>query len=72
MKLETLPLPKPDKTKITNGISQNFLAHTVESTVFASLDELPEEVKALVDTEEQKKFTFNTTIHLHFFHYQKN
>ena len=52
--LETLPLPKPDKTKIINWNFTEFPTHTVESNVFASLDELPEEVKVLVNAEEQK------------------
>ena len=42
------------KQKLLTGISRNFHTHTVESSVFASLDELPEEVKALVNAEEQK------------------
>lgn len=52
--VETLPMPTPDKTKITNWNFTDFPAHTVESTTFSSLDELPEEVKALVHAEEQK------------------
>lgn len=52
--LETLPMPKPDKTKIINWNFTEFPTHTVESNVFASLDELPEELKTLVNTEEQK------------------
>lgn len=52
--LESLPMPKPDKTKIDNWNFIEFPTHTVESNVFASLNELPEEVKVLVNTEEQK------------------
>ncbi|MER2009632.1 MAG: Fe-S cluster assembly protein SufD [Psychrobacillus sp.] len=52
--VETLPMPTPDKTKITNWNFTEFPAHTVESTTFSSLDELPEEVKALVHEDEQK------------------
>ncbi|MEK4521218.1 Fe-S cluster assembly protein SufD [Psychrobacillus sp. FSL W7-1457] len=52
--VETLPMPTPDKTKITNWNFTEFPAHTVESTTFSSLDELPEEVKALVHSDEQK------------------
>ncbi|MCM3359631.1 Fe-S cluster assembly protein SufD [Psychrobacillus sp. MER TA 171] len=52
--VETLPMPTPDKTKITNWNFTEFPAHTVESTTFSSLDELPEEVKALVHADEQK------------------
>ncbi|MGE7979568.1 Fe-S cluster assembly protein SufD [Psychrobacillus sp. NPDC093200] len=52
--VETLPMPTPDKTKITNWNFTEFPAHTVESTTFSSLDELPEEVQALVHADEQK------------------
>ena len=50
---EHLPMPSPDKTKIHNWNFTNFPVHTVESKPFASLTELPEEVKAIV-TDEQK------------------
>ena len=52
--LETLPMPTPDKTKITNWNFIEFPTHSVESNAFSSLEELPEEVKALVDAEQQK------------------
>lgn len=47
---EELPLPKPDKTKITNWNFTQFQKHTVETSI-TSVDQLPEEVKALVDVE---------------------
>lgn len=47
---EELPLPKPDKTKITNWNFTNFQKHTVETSI-TSMDQLPQEVKALVDGE---------------------
>ncbi len=47
---EELPLPKPDKTKITNWNFTNFQKHTVETSI-TSVDQLPQEVKALVDGE---------------------
>lgn len=50
---EQLPMPTPDKTKIDNWNLTNFPVHTVESKTFASLAELPEEVKSIV-TDEQK------------------
>ncbi|MGB5946285.1 Fe-S cluster assembly protein SufD [Paenisporosarcina sp.] len=50
---EHLPMPTPDKTKIDNWNLTNFPVHTVESKPFASLAELPEEVKSIV-TDEQK------------------
>ena len=46
-KAEQLPMPKPDKTKITKWNFTDFPVHAVESAAFASLDELPEEVKAI-------------------------
>lgn len=52
--LETLSLPTPDRTKIINWNFTEFPTHTVESSVFASLEELPEEVKGLVNESEQK------------------
>ncbi len=50
---ENLPMPTPDKTKIDKWNFTNFPVHTVESKPFASLSELPEEVKAIVN-ENQK------------------
>lgn len=47
---EELPLPKPDKTKITNWNFTQFQKHTVETSI-TSVEQLPEEVKALVDVE---------------------
>ncbi len=52
--LETLPMPKPDKTKIDKWNFLEFPAHSVESVAFASLDELPKEVQAIVHADEQK------------------
>ena len=53
VRAEQLPMPKPDKTKIDKWNFTEFPAHTVESTVYASLDELSEEARALVDKEQQ-------------------
>jgi Fe-S cluster assembly protein SufD len=47
---EELPLPKPDKTKITNWNFTQFQKHTVETSI-TSVDQLPQEVKTLVDVE---------------------
>jgi Fe-S cluster assembly protein SufD len=49
--LDALPMPKPDKTKIDKWNFTQFEKHLVKSDDFASLDELPADVKALVDTE---------------------
>ncbi|MFC5591345.1 Fe-S cluster assembly protein SufD [Sporosarcina soli] len=53
-KLDQLPMPKPDKTKIDKWNFTEFPNHVVESTTFASLDELPEAARALVDVDQQK------------------
>ncbi|RKJ68621.1 Fe-S cluster assembly protein SufD, partial [Butyricicoccus sp. 1XD8-22] len=53
-KAAELPMPKPDKTNITNWNFLDFPVHTVESAPFASLDELSEEVKTIIDIEGQE------------------
>lgn len=53
---EALPLPKPDKTKIINWNFTDFPAHTVESSTYSSLDELPEQVKSIVDLEQKNLY----------------
>ncbi|WP_404445089.1 Fe-S cluster assembly protein SufD [Sutcliffiella horikoshii] len=58
---EELPLPKPDKTKITNWNFTNFQKHTVETSI-TSVDQLPEEVKALVDGENVYVQVDNTSV----------
>jgi Fe-S cluster assembly protein SufD len=45
---EELPMPTPDKTKIDNWNFTSFPVHAVESETFASISELPNEVKAIV------------------------
>ncbi|AGK55494.1 Fe-S cluster assembly protein SufD [Bacillus sp. 1NLA3E] len=52
---ETLPLPRPDKTKIDKWNFTQFPKHIVKSEDFASLNELPEEVKVLIDIEAKDK-----------------
>ncbi|KKB41881.1 Fe-S cluster assembly protein SufD [Bacillus thermotolerans] len=52
---EDLPLPRADKTKITNWNFTQFVSHAVESEPFSSLDELPEEVKSLINIEATDK-----------------
>ncbi|MBO0958937.1 Fe-S cluster assembly protein SufD [Neobacillus sp. MM2021_6] len=51
---EQLPMPRPDKTKIDKWNFTGFNQHTVKSDVYASLAELPEEVKSLVDLDAEK------------------
>jgi len=52
---ENLPMPKPDKTKIDKWNFTQFDKHIVSSTKFNSLDELTDEVKALIDFEATTK-----------------
>lgn len=50
---ETLPMPKPDKTKIDKWNFTDFPVHATESSTYGSLEELPEEVKSVVDLEQK-------------------
>jgi Fe-S cluster assembly protein SufD len=52
---DTLPMPRPDKTKIDKWNFTEFNQHTVKSTPYSSLEELPEDVKALIDLESASK-----------------
>lgn len=52
---EDLPMPKPDKTKITNWNFTNFAKHTVDNEPLSSLEDLTDEVKALIDVENEDK-----------------
>ncbi|WP_044748585.1 Fe-S cluster assembly protein SufD [Bacillus alveayuensis] len=54
-KVEELPLPKPDKTKIDKWNFTQFANHVVESEPLSSLEKLPEAVKALIDLNEENK-----------------
>lgn len=47
-----LPMPKPDKTKIDKWNFTEFQNHVVTSEKYENLDELPEAVKSLLDSEE--------------------
>ncbi|MEH7108461.1 Fe-S cluster assembly protein SufD [Bacillus sp. JJ1764] len=53
---EELPMPRPDKTKIDKWNFTQFQQHTVKSSGFASLEELPEAVKSLVDLDNQNLY----------------
>ena len=53
---ENLPMPTPDKTKIDKWNFTNFPVHSVESAPFASIAELPEEVKAIVNDEQKSVY----------------
>ncbi|MTH53888.1 Fe-S cluster assembly protein SufD [Bacillus mangrovi] len=50
-KSEELPMPKPDKTNITKWNFTEFSGHSAEPESYASLNDLDEAVKILVDTE---------------------
>lgn len=50
----SLPMPKPDKTNIKNWNFTDFPNHTVASEAFTSLEELPAEVRTLVNTDESR------------------
>lgn len=52
---QALPMPKPDKTKIDKWNFTNFSKHIVSSEDFASLEDLPEAAKALIDLETASK-----------------
>jgi Fe-S cluster assembly protein SufD len=53
--VDSLPMPRPDKTKIDKWNFTEFTQHTVKSEAFASLSELPADVKALIDLEATSK-----------------
>lgn len=53
-KAEDLALPKPDKTNISKWNFTVFDKHTSQASTISSVDELPEVVKALIDTEAVK------------------
>ncbi|MGE6488873.1 Fe-S cluster assembly protein SufD [Paenisporosarcina sp. NPDC076898] len=53
---ENLPMPTPDKTKIDKWNFTNFPVHSVKSAPFASIAELPEEVKAIVNDEQKSVY----------------
>lgn len=59
--LEKLPMPKPDKTKIDKWNFTSFQTHTVESEAFASLGELPEEIKSIIEENENLYIQRNNT-----------
>ena len=52
-KVEQLPMPRPDKTKIDKWNFIDFPVHAVESATFASLADLPTEAKELVGDNQK-------------------
>ncbi|MFJ7676588.1 Fe-S cluster assembly protein SufD [Peribacillus sp. NPDC097198] len=59
--LEELPMPRPDKTKIDKWNFTSFKTHTVESEAFASLEELPKEIKSIIEENENLYIQRNNT-----------
>lgn len=53
-KFESLPMPKPDKTKINKWDFFTATKPVVDSAVYNSLEELPEAVQNLLDIENTK------------------
>jgi Fe-S cluster assembly protein SufD len=53
--VDSLPLPRPDKTKIDKWNFTQFDSHIVQSERFSSLEQLPDEVKALINQETENK-----------------
>src|SRR3954469_16777332 len=54
-KVEDLPMPRPDKTKIDKWNFTSFKEHSVTSEKLNSLDDLHEDVKGLIDVESANK-----------------
>jgi Fe-S cluster assembly protein SufD len=53
--VDSLPMPRPEKTRIDKWNFTQFSKHIVKSEDYASLNQLPEEVKALIDLENEEK-----------------
>ncbi|WP_458412006.1 Fe-S cluster assembly protein SufD [Schinkia sp. CFF1] len=53
-KVNGLPLPKADKTKIDNWNFTNF-KHGVKKETIVSLDQLPEDIKALINVDAKEQ-----------------
>jgi len=51
-KVEQLPMPTPDKTKLTRWNFTDFPIHAVENAVYSSIDELPTEARSLIDDNQ--------------------
>lgn len=52
---DSLDMPKPDKTKIDRWNFSRFNPNYAEGHAISSLNELPEELKALLDVENPPK-----------------
>jgi Fe-S cluster assembly protein SufD len=54
-KAEELPMPRPDKTRITTWNFTQFTQHAVNSEGYSSLSSLPEVARALIEMESESK-----------------
>jgi Fe-S cluster assembly protein SufD len=54
-KAEDLPMPRPDKTRITNWNFTQFEQHALDSDTYKSLDQLPDAVKSIIEAEQTNK-----------------
>ena len=59
--LDELPMLRPDKTKIDKWNFTSFQSHTVESEAFASLEELPKEIKSIIEENDNLYIQRNNT-----------
>lgn len=57
-KVEDLPMPKPDKTKIDSWNFTSFKKHFEQGESLYPIDELPNEIKSLIHNEEGNKNLF--------------
>lgn len=55
---EQLPMPKPDKTRITNWNFTEFKKHQAEGKTFQSLADLPEAAQSVIDLEKEDQSLF--------------
>ncbi|WP_062354582.1 Fe-S cluster assembly protein SufD [Bacillus kwashiorkori] len=66
---QSLPMPKPDKTKIDKWNLTNFHTHTVVNEKILDLNQLPEKVKNLVNVDNENQNLFiqynQTAAYLH-------
>lgn len=53
---ETLPLPKPDKTKILSWNFTEYPVHTVKSSTFGSIEDLTEDIRTIVDLDQKNLY----------------
>ncbi|MGV3466670.1 MAG: Fe-S cluster assembly protein SufD [Heyndrickxia sp.] len=54
-KAEELPMPRPDKTRITTWNFTQFAQHSLASESYTSLEALPEAVRSLIELENESK-----------------